>query len=62
MQDFALDDDAARKKKISRWDPKKKKFVKQTLNEMAVARKSGLKRMRSESGVSVTLSNKAQVS
>lgn len=50
-----------KKKKITRWDPKKRKFVKQTLSEMAEVQKKGEKRMRSESGVGMTrTSNKPQ--
>jgi hypothetical protein len=51
----------SKKKKLMRWDAKKGKFVKQTLSEMAEAKKSGLKRMRSESGVTMKLSTKQQV-
>lgn len=52
----------ARKKKVMRWDPKKRKFVQQTLHEMAAAQNSGMKRMRSESGVTLKSNNKEQVS
>lgn len=58
------DEDAlenARKKKVMRWDPKKRKFVQQTLHEMASATKTGLKRMRSESGVTLKSTNKEKV-
>jgi hypothetical protein len=59
--DFNIEDaEAQKKKKLMRWDPKKRKFVKQTLEEMAQARKSGLKRIRSEAGVSgMSISSKA---
>lgn len=49
-----------KKRKIMRWDPKKRKFVRQTLSEMVESTKSGLKRMRSESGVNTQRSNKEQ--
>merc|ERR1712146_95889 len=39
-----------RNKKLTRWDNKKRKFVKQTLKEISEAR--GAKRVRTESGVS----------
>ena len=43
--------DINRKKRVLRWDAKKRKFVKQSLEEMAAMGK-GSKRMRTESGVS----------
>ena len=45
-----------RNKKVMRWDPKKRKFVKQTLQEMTEAK--GAKRVRTESGVSNQTSKK----
>ena len=43
--------DVNRKKRVLRWDAKKRKFVKQSLEEMSAMGK-GAKRMRTESGVS----------
>jgi CO dehydrogenase/acetyl-CoA synthase alpha subunit len=53
MLDISPEDqlDMARKKKITHWDEKKRKFVKQTMAEMAEAGKKGIKRLRSESGI-----------
>lgn len=53
MLDISPDDavDLNNKKRILRWDAKKRKFVKQTLAEMAEVQKKGIKRMRSETGI-----------
>lgn len=53
MLDISPDDavDMNNKKRILRWDAKKRKFVKQTLQEMAESQKKGVKRMRTESGI-----------
>lgn len=52
MMDIAPDDamEMNKKKKIMRWDAKKRKFVKQTLEEMSQS-KHGAGKIRSESGV-----------
>lgn len=52
MMDIAPDDamELNKKKKIMRWDAKKRKFVKQTLEEMSQS-KHGAGKIRSESGV-----------
>lgn len=59
MGDTTYEDDPAqdslKKKRIMRWDPKKRKFVKQTLSEMAESQKKGLKRMRSEAGAMTSI-------
>jgi ATP-dependent RNA helicase DDX54/DBP10 len=51
MLDINADDalDAAKKKKMMHWDPKKRKFVKQSLQEMSDAKK-----VRNEAGVMVS--------
>eukprot|EP00602_Paraphysomonas_sp_CaronLab_P001583 CAMPEP_0185030076 /NCGR_PEP_ID=MMETSP1103-20130426/16815_1 /TAXON_ID=36769 /ORGANISM="Paraphysomonas bandaiensis, Strain Caron Lab Isolate" /LENGTH=762 /DNA_ID=CAMNT_0027565051 /DNA_START=427 /DNA_END=2715 /DNA_ORIENTATION=+ len=61
MLDVAPDDamEMNRKKKMLRWDAKKRKFVKQTLEEMSQS-KSGVKKVRTESGVVLSKSAKPQ--
>lgn len=44
--------DLNRKKRMMRWDAKKRKFVKQSLEEMASSKK-GAKRIRTESGIMI---------
>lgn len=53
LLDISPDDavDLNNKKRILRWDAKKRKFVKQTLQEMAESQQRGVKRMRSETGI-----------
>lgn len=53
LLDISPDDavDLNNKKRILRWDAKKRKFVKQTLQEMAECQQRGVKRMRSETGI-----------
>lgn len=64
MLDISPDDavDMNNKKRILRWDAKKRKFVKQTLQEMAESQKKGVKRMRTESGIISKKSALPQVS
>ena len=64
MLDISPDDavDLNNKKRILRWDAKKRKFVKQTLAEMAEVQKKGIKRMRSETGIVSKKSSLPQVS
>ncbi len=47
-----------KKKRVMRWDAKKRKFVKQSLEEMASNQQHGAKRMRTESGVVIKSSGK----
>lgn len=63
MLDVAPDDamDMNRKRKMMRWDAKKRKFVKQTLEEMTES-KRGVKKLRTEQGVVLSKSKKEPVS
>jgi ATP-dependent RNA helicase DDX54/DBP10 len=62
MLDLTPDDalEMNKKKKMLRWDAKKRKFVKQSLEEMAQS-KSGVKKLRTETGIVISKSNKKQV-
>mmetsp|Transcript_8109 Transcript_8109/g.8636 ORF Transcript_8109/g.8636 Transcript_8109/m.8636 type:complete len:235 (-) Transcript_8109:43-747(-) len=61
MLDLIPDDaiEMNKKKKMLRWDAKKRKYVKQSLEEMAQS-KSGVKKIRTETGVVISKSNKPQ--
>eukprot|EP00595_Chromulina_sp_UTEXLB2642_P000652 CAMPEP_0196768594 /NCGR_PEP_ID=MMETSP1095-20130614/42974_1 /TAXON_ID=96789 ORGANISM="Chromulina nebulosa, Strain UTEXLB2642" /NCGR_SAMPLE_ID=MMETSP1095 /ASSEMBLY_ACC=CAM_ASM_000446 /LENGTH=207 /DNA_ID=CAMNT_0042138469 /DNA_START=2002 /DNA_END=2622 /DNA_ORIENTATION=+ len=56
LQDNTLENN--KKKKITHWDEKKRKFVKQTIEEMAQSGRKGTKRLRSESGILVSSNKK----
>eukprot|EP01034_Spumella_vulgaris_P022841 gene22841-29015_t len=62
LMDVAPDEayEMNKKKRVMRWDAKKRKFVKQSLEEMASNQQKGAKRMRTESGVIVKGSSKPQ--
>lgn len=62
LLDVAPDDalELNKKKRVMRWDAKKRKFVKQSLEEMASSQQRGAKRMRTESGVIVKGSSRPQ--
>lgn len=64
MLDVAPDDAMSlnKKRRILRWDEKKRKFVKQSLEEMSTSQAKGNKRIRSESGVVSSKSSKPAVS
>jgi DBP10CT (NUC160) domain len=51
--------DLNKKRRLLRWDAKKRKFVKQSLEEMSNVK--GLKRLRTESGAPIKMSKIPQV-